>query len=361
MDIQLLKELTSVSAICGHEDRLIRLVADKLEGCCDDLHIDRLGNVTAVFNGKPGAPTIAYFAHLDELGLIVRRVEENGFLRIERVGGVPEKALLCTQLDVWAVDGSKSYPAVVGTTSHHVTPPDKKFAVTTTSEIFIDMGLGSKAEVEALGVGIGSMITYKPNFTEIGGMIASKALDDRMGVYVMLKMAEMLKDTEHEATVALIFSVQEEFSVRACSPAFNRLMPDAAICLDISPACDTPELKGKYDMFLGKGPAIMYLNFHGRGTLGGLIPNPKLNIFLEQIARDLAIPTQREVVLGVITDDSFTQYLGDEGIPMAHISIPMRYSHSPMEMANAQDIDDTLKLAMESALRFGTATDLSRG
>ncbi len=115
MDINLLKELTSIPAICGHEDRLIRWTADRLRTCCDEVHIDRLGNVSAVFKGKPGAPSIAYFAHMDELGLIVRHVEDNGILRVERIGGIPEKSLSSTFMDVWSIDGSNTYPAVVGT------------------------------------------------------------------------------------------------------------------------------------------------------------------------------------------------------------------------------------------------------
>ncbi len=228
-------------------------------------------------------------------------------------------------------------------------------------ELYLDMGLSSREEVEALGVATGSMITYRPTFTELQDTVVSKALDDRVGVYILLKMAEELKNTEHEATIILIFTVQEEVSIRACSPVFNRLMPDAAICIDISPTCDTPDLKGRYDMLLGKGPTILSMNFHGRGTLGGLIPNPKLNRYLEKLALELKIPTQREVVIGVITDAAFTQYLGDEGIPMSNVSVPTRYTHSPTEMSCKKDIDDTLRLLMTSALRFGASIDLSRG
>ena len=212
-----------------------------------------------------------------------------------------------------------------------------------------------------MGIGTGSVITYRPNFSEIGKYIASKTLDDRMGIYVLLKLAEHLKANAHEATVHLICSVQEESNVRACTPCFTRLAPDAAICVDISPACDTPELKGRYDMALGAGPAVMYYNFHGRGTLGGLLASPKLCAYLEKTAVDNGIPFQREVVIGVVTDDAFTQFTGTEGIPMGHISIPMRYSHSPTEMSSPEDIDNTVKLVCESAMRFSAKVDLSRG
>lgn len=361
MELELLEKLVSISAISGHEDRLIRFVAEYLKDYCDDVHIDRLGNVTATFSGTDNDVSIAYFAHLDEIGLIVKRVEDNGFLRVERIGGVPEKALLSTYVDVRSIDGDHTYPAVVGTTSHHLTPSDKKFAVTTISEIYIDMGLDSRQEVEALGVGCGSTITYKPNFSVLGNKLASKSMDDRVGVYALLQLAKHLHKNVHSAKVHLIFSIQEEFSVRACMPAFTRLQPCAAICLDIAPACDTPELKGKYDMSLGSGPAITYMNFHGRGTLGGILPNPKLNKYLERIAKENDIPYQREVVLGVVTDDAFTQHAGEEGIAMSHISLPMRYSHAPVEMITRNDLEHFVDLICVSAVKFSSEIDLTRG
>ncbi len=362
MDIEkTLAVLTAIPAVSGHEDLLIADIVRRLMALCGNVHTDKLGNVTATFNGRQGQPSIAFFAHLDELGLIVRHIEPDGFLRVERVGGVPEKALLCTFVDVHSVDGMRSYPAVVGTTSHHLTPAEKKFAVTTVQELYVDMGVKSKSEAEALGVGVGSMITYCANFRHIGDCIASKALDDRMGVLTLLALAEYLHEHPVAATVHLIFTVQEEFSLRACLPAFTRLMPDAGICVDIAPSCDTPELKGRYDVVLGKGPAVLYMNFHGRGTLGGLLPNPALNAFLELTAKANGIPFQREAIIGVITDDAFSQYVGTEGIPMAHLSIPMRYSHAPVEVALKSDIEYTIQLLCAAAQAFGSDVSLLRG
>lgn len=357
-----MKELTEIPALCGHEDKLIAYVLKRLEGSCKDVHIDRLGNITAAYPGTDKeAGSIAYFAHMDEVGLIVKKVEEDGFLRLERVGGVPEKVLPASMVDVHTLDETKTYRAVIGNTSHHLTPADKKFSVTTIEELYADLGCISKEEVLEMGIDIGSVVTYIPNFTQIGKYAASKALDDRVGIYTLLYMAERLAEKEHEATVYLIFTVQEEFNIRSSTPTFNRLQPDAAICIDISPACDTPELKGRYDMALGKGPAVMYMNFHGRGTLGGLLPNPKLNVFLEQTAKEEHITCQKEVVLGVITDDAFTQHAGTEGIPMAHLSIPLRYTHSLCEMASQDDIEACAELMLASACRFGKNVDLRRG
>ena len=362
MRMELLKELCEISAISGHEDALIHYVTEYLRNRTSDVHVDKLGNVTATFYGTAkDASSIAFFAHLDEIGLIVRKVEENGFLRVERLGGVPERALVSLGVQVHSLDEGRNYPGVFGIISHHITPADKKYAVSTTEDLYIDLGVSSRQEVLDMGIDVGSTVTYANNFRKIGNMIVSKALDDRMGVYNLLDMADYLTDHPQKATIYLIFTVQEEFNIRACTPTFNRLRPDAAICVDITPSCDTPDTKGKYDIRLGDGPAIMYMNFHGRGTLGGLIPNPKLNRFIEKLAGDNQIPVQKEVIIGVITDDAFTQHVGEEGIPMGHLSIPLRYTHSPAEAASAEDIDNTTKLLLKIAEAFNHHTDLSRG
>lgn len=362
MKMELLKQLCEIPAISGHEDRLIRYVVSYVKKLTDNVHVDKLGNVTATFPGEdPQGASIAFFAHLDEIGMIVRKVEDNGFLRVERIGGVPERALVSLKVDVHSLDDEKTYPGVFGMISHHITPADKKYAVATTADLYIDLGASSKQEVLDKGIDIGSVVTYSNNFMQLGDTVFSKALDDRMGIYNLLEVAEYLKEHKTRATVHLVFSVQEEFNIRACTPTFHRLLPDAAVCIDITPACDTPDTAGRYDMKLGRGPAIMYMNFHGRGTLGGLIPNPKLNRFMENLAREGGIPTQKEVIIGVITDDAFTQHVGDEGIPMGHLSIPLRYTHSPAEAANVHDIEATTNLLIKIAEGFTADTDLHRG
>lgn len=362
MNKELLKKLCETAAISGREDKLIRFVADFAKQYTKKVHIDKLGNVSATFDGTDAeAPSIAFFAHLDEIGLIVRKVEENGFLRVERIGGVPERALVSLEVQIHTLDGQESYPGVFGIISHHITPADKKYAVTTTNDLYIDIGANSKQEVLDMGIDVGSVVTYKNNFRILKDKVLSKALDDRMGVYNMLELADYLGEHPQKSTIHLIFSVQEEFNIRSCMPAFSRLMPDAAICIDITPACDTPDTNGKYDVKLNHGPAVMYMNFHGRGTLGGLLPNPKLNRFIESTAEKYGIPVQKEVIIGVITDDAFTQHVGKEGIPMAHLSIPLRYTHSPAETASVSDIDATTNLIIKISEEFSQNIEIGRG
>ena len=363
IDIEELKKLTSISAISGHEDRLITYVTNRLKNSGALLHTDYLGNVTATFQGKgDNSHSMLFFAHLDELGLIVKGIEESGFLRVERVGGIPEKTLLGTFVDVFSLDETKQYTGFFGCYSHHITPAEKKFTVPAIKEMYIDLGVESRAEVLAMGINAGSMVTYQPLFFPAGkNRLTVKSLDNRMGVYVLLKIAELLQQTPPSCTIHLCFSTQEEFNARGCIPVFERLRPDAALCLDITPAMDTPEYRKSEGVYLGGGPAICYFNFHGRGTLGGLIPHPKLVAFIRAVAEEEQIQCQADIMLGVITDDAFTQLTGTEGVAMAHISVPLRYTHSPVETIDLRDLSATTDLCCAIAKRFDDTVDLSRG
>lgn len=358
-----LKALTSISAISGYEDNFIRDLKERLKDKHAELYVDRIGNLTATFKGVNDPNTsILFLAHMDELGLIVKQIDDDGFLRVERVGGIPEKTLLGSFVDVHTLDYKKSYTGFFGAYSHHLTPPEKKMAIPDIKNLYIDIGCESSQEVLDLGINIGSMITYTPTYQQLGkNRLTAKALDNRMGVYVLLCMAEYFEKNPPKATIHLCFSVQEEFNVRGCLPVFERLLPDASVCIDVTPAYDTPELRGAGKIDLGKGPAILYFNFHGRGTLGGLIPNPKLTQFIADTAKNLGISCQHDVVIGVITDDAFTQLTGKEGVPTAHISVPCRYTHAPVETIDLRDLEQAIELSCKVAAGFDGNLDLSRG
>ncbi|MGI6251441.1 MAG: M42 family metallopeptidase [Anaerolineaceae bacterium] len=361
--LETLKALTAIPALSGMEDRMITEMVNRFKPLADEVDVDRLGNVTATFKGSdPKQPSLLIFAHMDELGLMITKVDSNGFLRFDRVGGVPEKTLRGQFLEVHALDGKSSVVGFVGTHAHHLTPSDAKYNVPTPDQMYIDLGCSSAEEVYELGINTGSAVTYVPNFRLTGPHhVTSKALDNRIGNLLLLDLAEHMHANRPRATIYLVASVQEEFNIRGNMPAFTRLEPTASICLDITAACDTPDLNNRYNIALGKGPAVLQMNFHGRGTLAGLIPNPKLRLFLEKTLTDLGIAFQREVIIGEITDDAFTLVLGKQGVSMAHISIPLRYTHAPVETADVRDIESAMKLLRKVVDLYDGHLDLSRG
>ena len=359
--IELLRELTSIPALSGREDGMIAFMREQFEQHTDKVTVDRLGNVVAYVPGRSAERSLLIFAHMDELGLVVRKIDADGFLRFERVGGVPEKTLLDTWVEVHTEDGQR-VPGLIGTTSHHVTPQEKKYQVPSRLEMYLDLGCSTAEEVNALGVQVGDGITYAHSFNELEhGRLAAKTLDNRIGCALLIRLLEHLASSTPASDTYIVASVQEEFNVRGVWPVFQAVKPDAAICLDVTIATDTPELRHLSDMAVGGGPAVGCYEFHGRGTLGGLIPHPELRRFIERAAEKEGIELQREVLIGIITDAAFAQLLGEQGVPMASFAVPIRYTHAPVELCALQDVEQAVKVLSSVTDDFDQNVKLARG
>jgi len=362
-DWGLLELLCMIHAVSGREDRMTRFVHDKIVNLVDEIHIDRLGNVTGIIKGtRQPEYRLMLQAHMDELGLIVRSITSDGFLLFERVGGIPEKSLLSQRMDVLTENGDLMC-GYVGTKSHHITDPQEKYVVPSVHKLYVDVGLSSREQVEKAGIQVGDPITYHPNFNLYGdGRICSKALDDRIGVYVLLQVLEHLQKNRPASTVVFSFTVLEEFSIRGSLPTVTRTRPDAIISVDITISPDTPsDEKDLNPVKFGHGPAIKMMDFHGRGTLGGIFSSPPFRRYIEKTAQKLHIPLQRDVIIGVITDPAFQIYLGEEGYIAAGLSIPQRYSHASSQTVNEKDVRQTIELLSAIAGEFDNSVDLRRG
>jgi len=356
----LLAELTSIHAVSGREDRMITFMREAMKTNVDELRVDPLGNVIGTVKGsESGAPSIMVFAHMDEIGLIVKRIEEDGFLRFERIGGVEVKTLPGKEFQIDT--GTGLVDGFIGSKAHHLVQPEEKFVVPQTKQMYIDIGASSREEVIRMGVQIGQMAAFKPNFHVMNNrFVVSKALDNRTGCLVLLKVLEKLKKNRPKATVHFVATVQEEFSIRGAMPAAYALRPNMGLCIDSAVSCDTPDLTLEQQVALGNGPAIKMMDFHGRGELAGLIPNPKLEAHIEKSAHKAGIRFQREATIGVITEPAFLQLVGG-GIPCAAISIPCRYTHAPVETQCISDIEQTIKLTETTLLGIDNSLRLDRG
>ena len=362
IDWALLEGICAIHAVSGREDAMTAFLRDQIQSMVDEVNVDNLGNVVGILRGsKYPDYRLMLQAHMDELGLIVRYITEDGFLLIERVGGIPEKSLPGQRVDVLTDDG-KLIPGYVGSKSHHITSPEEKYRVPRVHDMFIDIGLHSQEAVAEAGIQVGDPVTYHPNYHEFGdGMICSKALDNRVGVFTLLELLKSFTKNRPESTIVFAFTVLEEFSIRGSLPAVVATDPHAIISLDITIATDTPIDTRLHPVSLRQGPAIKMMDFHGRGTLGGVFSSPKLRRFIERTASREKIPLQREVIVGVITDPAFQLYLGDRGYVIAALSIPHRYSHASIQMCHKVDIEQTIRLLRTVAASFNPEIDLSRG
>lgn len=361
-DWRLLETLCAIHAVSGREDPMTAFVRDMIRPLVDEVRVDNLGNVVGILRGARYPDyRLMLQAHMDELGLIVRNVTDEGFLLIERVGGIPEKTLLGRRMDILTDDG-RLVPGYIGTKSHHITTPDEKYRVPSVHDMFIDIGLTDREAVARAGIQVGDPVTYHPNYHRFGdGMICSKALDNRVSVFVLLELLRAFSAERPPCTIVFSFTVLEEFSIRGSLPTVTATRPDAILSLDITIATDTPIDKPLHPVTMRRGPAIKMMDFHGRGTLGGMFSSPKLRRFIEGIARQENIPLQREVIVGVITDPAFQLYLGEKGYVIAGLSIPQRYSHASVQMCHEQDIAQMIRLVEATVITFTPDLDLSRG
>ncbi len=344
-----LKALMLIPGLSGHEGRVAAEIKARMPVPCKT---DRLGNLIATFPGD--GPSVMLFTHMDQLGFIVRKIEDNGLIRVHRMGGVPERALPSQAVVLSTPDG-RDIPGVLANKSHHATQPDEKYKVLPAADLYIDTGHSSKKAVEAAGIRIGTPVIYAPNVSELAeGRIAGTSVDDRAGCAVLLAVARHLATREGGPTVHIVFSTQEEFNLRGALPAAQALKPDIAIQIDLMLATDTPDMAEVGEMALGHGPGMSLYSFHGRGTLNGVLPHPALVSLFEAVAKREGIGLQRSAQVGVLTDLSYVQLVG-EGVAAIDLGFPMRYSHSSLELCQLSDLEDL------AALLIAGITDIRPG
>lgn len=352
-------DLMMTSGLSGHEGPVRRLLAKQLSELGITSHSDRMGNLIATLPGDQALPSVMLFAHMDQLGLVVRKIEANGLLRVERVGGVPEKALPSQAVRV-SVGNGKTVPGIIANKSHHATQPEEKYKVLPYADLYIDCGFSDAAEAGATGVLVGAPIVYAPSATELaGGRITGTSVDDRVGCAVMLEVARTLKGSSDRPTLHLVFSVQEEFNLRGAVTAAQALNPDIAIQLDLILATDTPDMTARGDVKLGGGPGISLYSFHGRGTLNGTIPHPALVQLFERTAAAEKIPLQRSAHIGALTDSSYVQVTGT-GVACIDLGFPTRYTHSSLEMCDLADLEGLAQLLAAGITRIDRKFSLDR-
>ncbi len=343
-----LMELMLVPGLSGHEDRVRRRLKNSLAGQGIKTESDCLGNLHAHFAGE--GPRVMLFTHMDQLGFIVRKIEADGFLRLERLGGVPERALAAQDVLICVAEG-RDVAGTIAHKSHHATSPDEKYSVTPYANLYVDAGFSSAAAVEAAGIRIGQPVVYAP-FAESRAedKICGTSVDDRAGCAVLLAMADKLRKRSSGPPVDLCFTVLEEFNLRGAQTLAQQLQPDIAIQLDLMLATDTPDMASRGDMVLGGGPGMSLYSFHGRGTLNGVIPHPAMVSLFEASAKAHNIPLQRSAQTGVLTDLSYVQLIG-KGVASIDMGFPMRASHSAREVCDLNDLvqlTDLLHVAISS-------------
>ncbi len=332
-----LTTLAAIDAIAGQEGPLVRYLHGALGDVCDEIEVDAVGNLYAVRRGALQGPTVMIAAHTDEIGMLVKGVDANGFIRFELVGGVIASTLPARLVRV------AGHLGVIGMKSGHYQSPEERSRVPSHVEMTIDIGAHSAARVAELGIDVGAPITFVSEVVSFGAdapLVAGKAIDNRLGCAVLWEV--LSAGPPPAGTLVAVFTSQEEVGLKGAGIAAERIRPDLGIALDTMPSGDTPDMRFDRDLnvAIGAGPALQVLA--GPGGRAFLIA-PSVKRYLQRTAARIGVPLQLNAFTGGSNDAATIAWSG-LGVPAASICLPRRYSHSPLEVADLRDAEASVRL-----------------
>jgi putative aminopeptidase FrvX len=335
---ELLKELSGRFGVSGFEEEVRDWISKTIRDFVDEVEIDTLGNLMARVN--PGRDfTVMLDAHMDEIGLMVSYLEEGGVMRFATIGGWDPRILPAQQVEIRSRDGKK-HRGVIGASPPHIQTAEEQKQVLRVEDLFVDIGLRSKEELIALGIGPGCPGNISYPFHRVGtDRVMGKALDDRAGCAVLIRCLESFFKNRPDFTLVANFAVCEEVGLRGATTAARQIQPDVAFVIEGTVAADTPGIPAhKCPTRLGQGPAITVAD-------KSILVSPSLLAWIEEVAGDLKIPWQHKVPLTGSTDAGVIHLTG-KGILTGIISVPCRYIHSPGSILDLNDFEQTIALAI---------------
>jgi putative aminopeptidase FrvX len=345
----LLRLFADAHGLSGYEDDIAALLKREMEPLVDEVRIDAMGNVIGTRVGV--GPAVMVAAHMDEIGLMVRHIDDDGYLRVVSVGGWFDQTILSQRVIIHGRDG-KTLPGVVGSRPPHLMDAEERKKMVKLKDMFVDCGATSAADAAEMGVEIGSPITIDRELRALGNdFVTGKALDNRAGVVMMISALRRLKDQEVKATIQAVGTVQEEVGLKGARTSAYGLSPDVAIATDVTIPGDHPGVtKSEAHVTTGKGPSITLLDAGGRGVIA---PRPVVR-WLRETAEEAGIPYQVNVGDGGNTDATAIS-ISKAGVPCSVISVPARYIHSPVEVLSLRDLEQGAALiaaAIRSAHKY---------
>ncbi|RLG92805.1 MAG: M42 family peptidase [Candidatus Hecatellales archaeon] len=337
---ELLKRLSEAPGVSGFEYSVSNIIRDELKNHVNSIQTDKLGNLICVKEGLKEKPTLMIAAHMDEIGLIVKHVDEKGFLRFAKLGGISDHLLLGSRVAIHTRKGIVY--GVIGCKPIHLMREEERKQLVPYDKMFIDIGAKSREEAEEFGVRVGDPITLERNLIQLkNNLVCGKAFDDRVGCAILI---EVLKNSKPKSRVYGVFTVQEEVGLRGATVSAFSLNPDVGIAIDVTTSADHPEVsEHESPVKVGLGPAILVADGRRDSLAGGLISNINLRNKLIELAERLKIPYQVEVAEGGTTDATAI-HLTQKGIPSCVLSIPTRYVHSFSEVLSLKDAENLVKL-----------------
>ena len=348
---KLLEALSNAYGPTGFEGPVRDIVRHELEPITDGMETDGLGSIIAKLGRKTKTPRVMLAAHMDEVGLLVKHITPEGYLRFQLLGGLLDYAVINQRWVVLTRNGP--VPGVTGLKSPHTIPMDKRnTAMFKWQEMFVDVGATSREDAEErLSIRPGDPIAADSKFMPFAGgkHYLGKAWDDRVGVAAMVEVMRNLASKPSPNAVYGVGTVQEEVGLRGAQTASYQVKPDIGINLESGIAADHPGFTPEEAQeALGKGPGIFLHD-------GSMLPNLKLRDFVVDVANDIGIAVQFEVLSGYGEDGAEMQR-SYSGVPTINISVPTRYLHGHNSVISRSDFDQTVTLVTEIVRRLDAET-----
>jgi putative aminopeptidase FrvX len=334
---ELLEEMIGIPGVSGYEDDIREYIRAKLKAMKLSSEEDNIGNLTVTIGSN--GPHIVFIAHMDELGLIVTTMEDDGSLRIRKVGGIDDRTLVGRVVEIKTQKGIVT--GVLGLKPPHLmTESDDRKKVVSWEDVRVDVGTRSRKETERLGVRVLDPMVFKKDISYLGKeVICARGIDDRAGCAVLLDAIEDVKNKNLPARLSFVFSVQEEIGLRGAKVTGFTLRPDYVFAIDTMTTTDAPMQGNTYEkIMIGSGPAMRMFDH-------AAIASPKLRKLVEEVARKARISIQYGSGGGG-TDGAAIQEFGALIMPLG---IPMKYTHSPTECASLKDMRSLSKLLVKIA------------
>jgi endoglucanase len=348
---ELLHSLLTAPGPPGHESRPARVWREAAEAFADEVTTDRLGTTVARVNGRGDRPLLAVVGHIDEIALVVTHVDDKGFLHVAQSGGWDAQVLVSQRVEVLTRDGV--VPGVVGRKPPHLTDAEERKKAAELKHLHVDIGAGDRDEARSL-VSPGDHVVIAAEPLELPNeRVASRALDNRLGVYVAFEVARRVKEAGGGAgPVAGVAAVQEEIGAHGARVMAYGLEPDLAVVVDVTHASDAPGVDPNQvgEHVLGGGPVIER----------GAIASRAINDLLDEVAAAEGIECSTEASGRGTGTDADTVHFSRGGVPTTVVAIPLRYMHSPVELVELADVEAAIRLIAALALRLEEDTSLAR-
>lgn len=338
--LTMLKELTDAKGIPGNEKEPRDVMKKYIKNYADEVITDGLGSLIAKKVGDENGPKIMVTGHLDEVGFMVTRIDDQGFIFFQPVGGWWNQVMLAQRVTIMTRKGDIT--GVIGSKPPHILSPEQRKKPVEIKDMFIDIGASSKEEAEEFGVRPGDSIVPYFEFTVMKNekVLLAKAWDNRIGCAIAIEVLKQLQNEKHPNIVYGVGAVQEEIGLRGAKTAAYQINPDIGFAVDVGVAGDMPgvsdkEAAGK----MGKGPQIIVYD-------ASMVSHKGLRDFVVDTAEELNIPFQYDAMAGGGTDAG-SIHVTHQGVPALAITVPTRYIHSHAAMLHRDDFENAVKLIVE--------------